>query len=137
MNFWTELLRQLPGILGSAAIFIGALAAAWANLKGRIAENTAEVVRGNDIAAATKAVADKTKAVADSSHDMMNSRLDQFKAETAAAHAAAMAAAALLAQASITAAYKQGILDAKTDLAQGPTGPAGPQGEKGEPGGKR
>ncbi len=138
MSLGVEIVRQLPSIIGSTVLLIGALVAAWVNLKGRIAENTAEVVRGNKIAEATKQVADD-------SHAMMNSRFDQWKAETlkAATDAAATAAAA---------AYKQGIADAKAEAElaaaklaagiaaaatkgkPGEQGPTGPQGERGEQG---
>jgi len=94
MTFWTELVRQIPGILVSIGVCVTAVISAYVKLR-------AKVIEGNDTATAT--------------HLLINSRFDQWKKETMQAAVDAAESAAAIASAATQAAYKEGVAHAKAE----------------------
>ncbi len=91
---WSEFMRQLPAILASTTALVVAVGAAWANLRGRITtlQNTANLT-----------------------HGLINSRFDEWKAETLRAATAAAVQAASAASLATTLAYKEGMAHGKVE----------------------
>ena len=95
-TFWTELVKQIPGILIAIGVCCTAIVTAYVKLKQTVQD-------GNDVATAT--------------HKLVNSRFDEWKRETLKSAADSAIQAANIASQAALLAYKDGVAQGRADEA--------------------